>query len=103
MPRPFIDILEEMSGGRTHDQLTERFGELVERVQETGASGSLTLTIKVTATGDNSAEVTDTIRTKLPEFPRPKSMFFIDGTDLTRRDPRQAAMNFTIKSKKEAE
>lgn len=95
MPRPFIDIIGEMSGGRTHEQLTQRMGDLVERVSQTGASGTITLTIKVSATGDNSVEVNDTIKTKLPEFPRPKSMFFVDGTDLTRKDPRQAAMSFT--------
>ena len=42
MTVPFNKILSELSGGRTHETLTERMGELVERVSETGASGTLT-------------------------------------------------------------
>ena len=90
MARDFAQVLGEMAYGRTQEELTEKLGELVERVQETNKSGTLTLTIKVGMSGENTVELSDSVKTKLPEFSRPRSLFFVEGEGgLTRQDPRQ--------------
>lgn len=90
MPRPFTDILGDLGGGATLDQLTEHLAAVVSAVQETGRSGSLTLTLKIQKNGDYSVIITDDIKVKAPEPARAQALFFTDqGGTLHRKDPRQ--------------
>ena len=64
--------------------------DVVQRVQDTAKAGSLTLTIHVGFDGQGRLVVKDEVKTKLPEFSRPESRFFIDKHgNPTRRDPNQ--------------
>lgn len=90
MSRPFADILRELSGGETYDELTTRLGELVTTVTETGRRGSLTLSLSVKPNGDLGVIVTPDIKTKLPQRQPGDTFFFVtSGGSLIRNDPRQ--------------
>lgn len=90
--RPFAAFLQEQSGGRSHDELSDGLRELVERVQDTGKKGSIAYKVSVEAMkGDMTALViSDEIKLTLPEHDRAASVFFADEHhNLTRHDPRQ--------------
>lgn len=91
--RPFKDVLTELGEGATHSELSDAFWEVISRVQETGKAGSLTLTLSIQTNGAGRIEIKDEVKTKLPEFARPTSMFFIDRHgNASRRDPNQPAL-----------
>lgn len=88
--RPFKDVLLELGEGATHSELSDAFWELLQRVQDTGKAGSLTLQIAIAASGAGRIEVKDEVKLKLPEFNRPQTAFFIDNSgNASRRDPNQ--------------
>lgn len=91
--RPFADALLELSGGRTHTELSEQLHELIARVRDTGKKGTLTLTITVSRmknAAENTLTVTDDVKAKLPAHDRNVSVFYADADgNLTRRDPNQ--------------
>jgi hypothetical protein len=91
--RPFADALLELSGGRTHDELSAQLHELIARVRDTGKKGSLTLTVTVSRmknAAENTLTVTDDVKAKLPAHDRNVSVFYADANgNLTRRDPNQ--------------
>lgn len=91
--RPFADVLVELSGGRTHTELSEQLHELIARVRDTGKKGSLTLTITVSRVknaAENTLTVSDDVRAKLPAHDRNVSVFFADADgNLSRKDPNQ--------------
>ena len=90
MSRPFGDVLGELAGGTTYDQLGEALTELVVAVRETGKQGKLTLTLTVKANGRSGISVADTINNKLPVSPRGDTLFFTDQDGgLHRNDPQQ--------------
>ena len=91
--RPFADALIELSGGRTHTELSEQLHALIAAVRDTGKKGSLTLTITVSRmknASENTLTVTDDVKAKLPAHDRNVSVFYADADgNLTRRDPNQ--------------
>lgn len=91
--RPFADVLVELSGGRTHTELSEQLHDLIARVRDTGKKGSLTLTITVSRVknaAENTLTVSDDVRAKLPAHDRNVSVFFADADgNLSRKDPNQ--------------
>lgn len=92
--RPFSDWLREQAGGKSHDELSDALFDLVQRVRDTGKSGSVVYTIKVgPMKGDKDVLVlSDEIKLKLPEHDRKASLFYTDKTgNLTRNDPNQLA------------
>jgi len=91
---PFSVFVAELSGGRTNEALTEKLAELAERVRATGRRGSLTFTIAMKPNGDNAVTIVDEIKTKLPEFARPTTAFFVTDGALSRKDPRQRELTF---------
>jgi hypothetical protein len=82
-----------MSGGRTHDELSQQLHELVAAVRDTGKKGSLTLTVtvaRVKGATENTLTVTDDVKSKVPVHDRKVSVFFADADgNLTRNDPNQ--------------
>lgn len=103
--RPFRDILSELGEGATESELAEAMWDLVQRVQDTGKAGSLTLTIRVEANGQGRVEVKDEVKLRLPEFARPTTAFFIaKAGNLSRRNPQQPEIPGVthIETKKEA-
>jgi hypothetical protein len=90
MARAFTDVLREMAGGATLDDLTEQMAELVTAVLATQKSGTLNLKIKVSPNGLTSVRLSPDIKKTVPEPSRGESVFFVkDGHDLVRNDPRQ--------------
>lgn len=88
--RPFDQVLRELSEGATNSELSEALWDLVQRVQDTGKAGALTLTLAVGFDGYGRVQIKDEVKTKLPEFNRPTTAFFVDSTgNPSRRDPNQ--------------
>ena len=88
--RPFDQTLRDLSEGATNSELSEALWDLVQRVQDTGKAGSLTLTLAVGFDGNGRVQIKDEVKTKLPEFNRPTTAFFIDRDgNPSRRDPNQ--------------
>lgn len=90
MARPFADVLRDLGGGTTYDDLTAKLAEVVTAVTETRRVGELSVTIKVKPNGEGSVIIADTIKVKVPEAPHGDSVFFVtSGGSLVRQDPRQ--------------
>lgn len=90
MARQFGDVLRELAGGSTFEQLTTELTEVVVAVKETGSAGKLTLTLDIKPNGAHGVEVSDKITTKIPKEDRGSTLFFTDAEgSLHRRDPRQ--------------
>ena len=88
--RPFSAVLHELGEGSTESELGEAFWDLLQRVQDTGKAGSITLTIKVAGDGRGRVQVLDEVKLRLPEYNRPQTSFFIDKHgNASRRDPNQ--------------
>lgn len=88
--RPFHEFLRELGEGTTNQELSEGLWDLLQRVQDTGKGGTLSVSLHVSFDGYGRIQVKDEVRLKLPEYNRPTTSFFIgkDG-NATRRDPNQ--------------
>jgi hypothetical protein len=90
MARAFADVLRDLTGGQTYEELGSALTEIVDAVMQTRRSGSLTLTLKIKSNGDSSVIITDDVKTKLPQPIRGETIFFTQaGGNLLREDPRQ--------------
>lgn len=90
MARPFADILRELGGGDTYDDLTARLAEVVEAVTLTRKVGEISIKLKVKPNGDSGVIVADEIKSRVPEATRGDTVFFVTaGGSLVRQDPRQ--------------
>uniref|UniRef100_A0AAU8B0N4 Uncharacterized protein n=1 Tax=Dulem virus 32 TaxID=3145750 RepID=A0AAU8B0N4_9CAUD len=88
--RPFREILAELGEGSTEQELSEAMWDLLQRVQDTGKQGTVTLAITVAPNGAGRIEVKDEVKLKLPEYARPATAFYLDKQgNATRRNPDQ--------------
>ena len=88
--RPFNEFIAELAEGATNSELSEALWDLIDRVQDTGKAGVLTLSIAIGFDGQGRVQVKDNVSLKLPEFSRPTTAFFVDKTgNPSRRDPNQ--------------
>ena len=97
--KAFNQFLVDLNDGSTHSGLTADLQTLLQEVQSTGRSGSMTLKIKVQSAskgGISVDKVTITAERKL-ELPKPEqpSDFFwlTDDAEPTRQHPRQHALD----------
>ena len=94
--RPFVDTLREIRQGNCLDELSVHLNDLVAAVRNTGKAGNVTLTLKISPAGSGNVEaiqIDDTIILKLPELPKPSTLFFTtEDNNLQRTDPRQREM-----------
>lgn len=89
--RPFADVLRDIRGGDLHHELSEKLGELVDAVHETGQPGKLVLEIAMRPLKTKGrVEVFDRVKVTAPEV-RDTSIFFAKRGQLSRRDPDQLA------------
>ena len=89
-PRPFDEFIRELAEGATNSELSDGLWDLLQRVQDTGKAGTLSLSIAVGFDGKGRIQVKDEVKVRLPEFGRPTTAFFIDNTgNASRRDPNQ--------------
>lgn len=90
MSRPFIEMLADLEGGRTAEDLTSAMTELTSAVVALRKGGTLTLTIGVQPNGETSLEIGAKIKSNIPEPGREKTIMFADEFGgLRREDPRQ--------------
>ncbi|MDO4888143.1 MAG: hypothetical protein Q3979_05510 [Actinomycetaceae bacterium] len=91
----FATVLLNIADGASHQELSDNLRELVEAVQDTGKSGTLTYTLKVAA-ADEKGEVIivkDMIKLKKPEYERGTHTFFADKSgNLTQDPPNQTSL-----------
>jgi hypothetical protein len=91
-PQSFAAFLCQHARGRSERELSTKLRELVEAVEESGRSGSITytVTVKPEPKAEHAMLVSDSIKVKKPELDRPASIFFADEQyRLVRSDPRQ--------------
>ncbi len=90
MQKPFTDTLMALRFGTLSDDLTEELNRLTSRCADTGKAGSLTLILKLKPGKGGQIEVSDEIKTKLPQDEKGSSiMFATPEGNLQREDPRQ--------------
>lgn len=90
--RPFTEFLEDLSHGRTLDELSEGLAEMVAAVKDTGKGGSIVLTVKVEPLkGSNGAlKVSDAVVVRAPKHDRRVDVFYADALgSLVKTDPAQ--------------
>lgn len=86
----FVDVLQDLRYGTLHDELTEKMQEIVNACINTGKAGSLTLQIKLKPGKSGELELTDTIKSTVPELEKGSSiMWATQEGNLQRQDPRQ--------------
>lgn len=89
----FTDVVRELNEGAVLTELTEKLGEVISAVQITGKQGELTLKLKIKPVSKGKDEVVfvaDEVVTKVPQFDRPATIFYIDEKkNLVRENPRQ--------------
>lgn len=93
--QPFDHILRQIQGGQLVEELTEELTEVLAAVRETGKTGSITLSLKITPQGgmNEQALITPSVKGSRPEKPRPWAIFFInDDNGLQRDDPYQESI-----------
>lgn len=91
--RSFDQVLRELGEGATLSELSEAFYDVVQRVQETARAGSVTLHLNIGFDGQGRLVVKDEVKSKLPEFSRPETRFFVDKQgNASRRDPNQPVL-----------
>lgn len=95
----FESVLRNQRKGVMATELSDKLQSLTRAVMATGKPGSITIKLKLTpAMADGAAlSVTDNIETKLPEAPKPNSIFYTtDEGQLVRENPEQRKLNFEV-------
>lgn len=88
--KTFGEVLQDLRYGTLHDELTEKMQEVVNACINTGKTGSLTLQIKLKPGKSGELEITDTIKSTVPELEKGGSiMWATPEGNLQREDPRQ--------------
>lgn len=93
--RPFVDFLAEHAEGGVHEELSQEFHALVERVLAIGKKGAVTLTVEVAPAGRGHTQVfvQATVNSKPPKVQPDQAVYFTDRDgNLTRRHPEQLEM-----------
>lgn len=93
MARQFADVLGDLAGGQTYEEINARLAEVTQAVIDTRKAGELSIRLRIKPNGESSVIVTDEVRAKVPEPLRGETLFFTtaDGS-LRRDDPRQAKL-----------
>lgn len=108
MAKAFSVLLQDLRDGRTHDDMTQKFAELVKEVEATGRAGSLTLTIKVApasrAQPIDKIIVSPTVKLTPPKPEAGEDFFWLtEESELSRNHPRQADLLLRDANSKPAE
>lgn len=91
-------VLGEIRGGVFARAASDELSSLVERIQETGQKGSITITLNIEPHGKTNREmhVTPKIAVKKPAAPdtQEAGIFYVVRGDLVRDDPDQEKLPF---------
>lgn len=93
MAKPITDVISTLRGGVFNNAASAELKDLVERVQEAGKPGSITITLTLSPHGKGNREihVTPKLSTKKPAAPdtQEAGIFYAVRGDLVRDDPDQ--------------
>lgn len=70
--RPFNEFIRDLGEGSTNTELSEALWDLLQRVQDTGKAGMLTLQLVIGFDGGGRVIVKDAVSLKLPESNQPQ-------------------------------
>lgn len=93
-------LLLDHLNGRSHEEISHEFHQLVEAVQAHGKKGALNIsfTVEPPASGMDGSPISISIEStvKAPKATPPKAIYFVDGDgNPSRQDPRQ--MSFDLR------
>lgn len=97
MTRPVTDVLRDINAGHFVDEIDEALAEAVGAVRATGKKAEITikLTLKKAKGHDAVINVEHDLKTKVPEFERPSSVFFATNQNaLVSDNPEQRPLAF---------
>ena len=94
--KAFALIMQDLRDGRVHAELTQQFGDLIQKVQETGKAGELVVKIKgkpATKGNVDKVMIADAVSVNLPKPERGEDVFFLtEDNELSRNHPRQGSL-----------
>lgn len=94
----FAQVLAQHREGYSLAEASEKLTELVQRVRQTGRSGTITVALKVgpaSKGAGNALLIHDKITVRLPEMEREATIMFAnENHQLQREDPRQRKLAF---------
>lgn len=92
--RPITDTLRLIDGGVFVDIASDKLNELVRKVDETGKSGKLTITLDLKRAREGAVNITPTVVAKLPEKKADPSLLWVtvEG-NLTQENPNQQRLD----------
>ena len=94
MARSITDILGDLEHGEFAEQVSQEVAELIQKINEIGKKGELTLKFDFIPNGMGAVNIKGKHNINEPKKDRPVTMmFYNDQGDLTRMDPRQTEMN----------
>lgn len=96
MPRPLLETLHHLDGGTFLIAGADQLAELVQAVDRTGKTGTLTIKVIVRKASSTAMAIRGDITTKLPpENPLESLMFPTPEGNLVTEDPRQGKLPLT--------
>lgn len=100
-PDLFIHTVNNLRTGAAQE-LSDELAEVVAAVRRTNKQGTLTLTLKIKPEGDGIYGIEEEIKSKAPQLPRGKSIFWGTPEDnLVTSDPKQGALDLKTVSTNE--
>ena len=90
----FESILSELDSGNVIQRIDEKLSEVIEAVQETHDTGSITVTLKIKESSLGRATIEAKVESKVPQHPFAASLYFFGGVPgvLTRENERQGKL-----------
>ena len=96
----FNETIVQINNGATLAELGEALQQVVAAVRQTGKTGSITLTLKITPASKRTTEVLmieSQVRAKLPEPERGMTVFYAtEDNRLVRNDPKQQMLPLRV-------
>jgi hypothetical protein len=96
----FQETILQINNGAAVQELSDALKNVVASVRETGKSGSITLTLKVSPASKGNVDVLlveSQVKTKLPEPERGMTIFYAtDNNLLVRNDPKQQMLPLRV-------
>jgi len=92
--RPFTDTLRMVDQGVFVDICSEKFNELIKRVDDTKKSGKLTITLEMKPARAGAMNIIPTVTTKLPETKADPTLLWVTPDfNLTVDNPNQQQLD----------
>lgn len=96
----FNATVQSIRDGALLELLTGKLNEVVEAVQEHRKVGTLSLTLTIKPNGEDAVTVVSKVGAKIPEGTVGDALFFVNGGNLVRRNPRQIDIEDEIARKR---